>query len=249
MSWLHAFILGLAQGCTEFFPISSSAHLKIIKSWLNIPAGEETLFFDLACHVGTLIALVVYFRKDLRELLSQPKKLIPYFVALLPLIPAYFLLKPVRLWASQPHLLGVCLFITALILFVAQKVKHGSLSSPTWKNALWIGAMQSVALVPGISRSASTITGGLWQGVTARSATRFSFILSIPAVAGGAFLEVLKSSGHTSIAWDSCFIGLGISALVGLGIIRVAIPLLEKGAFKPFAWYCLIVSILLMVMI
>jgi undecaprenyl-diphosphatase len=83
--------------------------------------------------------------------------------------------------------------------------------------------------------------------MTARAATRFSFILSIPAVAGGTFLEMVKSSSHASIAWDQCFIGLGVSACVGLGIIRIAIPLLEKGAFKPFAWYCLIVSILLMV--
>jgi undecaprenyl-diphosphatase len=183
----------------------------------------------------------------LKELLANPKQLIPYLIALLPLIPAYFLLKPVRLWASQPHLLGVCLFITAVILFVAQRIKKGSASSVTWKNALWVGAMQSVALVPGISRSASTITGGLWQGMTARAAARFSFILSIPAVAGGAFLEVLKSSHHPSVAWDGCCIGLGVSALVGLALIRVAIPLLEKGTFRPFAWYCLIVSILLSV--
>ncbi len=249
MSWLHALILGLVQGCTEFFPISSSAHLKIVKSWLQVPGGEETVFFDLACHIGTLIALAVYFRKDLWELFSQPKKLIPYFIALIPLVPAYFLLKPVRLWASQPHLLGACLLITALILFAAQKIKKGASQTPTWKNALWIGAMQSVALVPGISRSASTITGGLWQGVTVREAVRFSFILSIPAVAGGAFLEMFKISGHSALAFDTCAIGLGVSALVGLGVVRVAIPLLEKGVFRPFAWYCLIVAILLTVVV
>jgi undecaprenyl-diphosphatase len=259
MSWLHALILGLVQGCTEFFPISSSAHLKMIKSWLQTPTGEETVIFDLACHLGTLIALVVYFRKDLWEIcVLQPKKLLLYSVALLPLVPAYFLLKPVRLWASQPHLLGACLLITALLLFAAQKLSQNPSpqkltptpsQKPSWKSALWIGALQSVALVPGISRSASTIAGGVWQRLTVSEAVRFSFILSIPAVAGGAFLETLKLTNHTVLSFDAsaCAIGFGVSALVGLGVVRIAIPLLQKGVFRPFAWYCLIVAILLTV--
>ncbi len=247
MNSLHALILGIVQGCTEFFPISSSAHLKIIKSWLGISSGEETVFFDLACHVGTLLALIVYFRKDLWELLKAPKQLIPYAVALVPLVPAYFLLKPLRLWASQPQFLGAALLVTALILFAAQKLYKGTSEKPSWKDALWIGAFQSVALVPGISRSASTITGGVWRGVQVKEAVRFSFILSIPAVAGGAFLELLKTSSETAVNFSACSIGLAVSALVGLGVVRLAIPLLQKGVFRPFAWYCLIVAILLTV--
>jgi undecaprenyl-diphosphatase len=247
MSWLHALILGLVQGITEFFPISSSAHLKMVKGWLQVSTGEESLFFDLACHVGTLIALVIYFRKDLCNLLSHPKILTPYIVALIPLIPAYFLMKPLRIWASQPHFLGGCLFITAILLFSMQKMKKGAAEKPTWKDALWIGAAQSMALVPGISRSASTMAGGLWKGLQISSAVRFSFILSIPAVAGGALLETLKLSSRAPVNLGLCAIGLGISAIVGLGVIRIAIPLLEKGVFRPFAWYCLIVAILLTV--
>ncbi len=250
MSWLHALILGLVQGCTEFFPISSSAHLKMLKAWLEIPSGEESVFFDLSCHVGTLLALVLYFRKDLRDLFFvHPKKLILYAAALFPLIPAYFLLKPIRLWASQPHLLGACLLITALLLFFAQKMKKGSVQNPTWKDALWIGAMQSVALVPGISRSASTIAGGVQRGLSVSEAVRFSFLLSIPAVAGGAFLELIKLKNPAHLDISSCSIGLLVSALVGLGVVRVAIPLLQKGIFRPFAWYCLIVAILLTVIV
>jgi undecaprenyl-diphosphatase len=252
MDWLHALILGVVQGCTEFFPISSSAHLKIFKSWLSIPAGEETVIFDLACHVGTVIALVIFFRKDLYEIFFvQPKKILLYIAALLPLIPAYFLLSPIRLWASQPRLLGACLLVTALLLFAISRIRKGSTETPTWKDALWIGTMQSVALIPGISRSASTITGGVWRGLSVREAVRFSFILSIPAALGGAFLETVKLAKQPVIAFDSstCFIGLGVSALVGLGVVRFALPLLEKGVFRPFAWYCLIVAILLTVVI
>ena len=250
MDWIKAAILGLVQGCTEFFPISSSAHLKMLKSWLGVPAGEETVLFDLACHVGTLLALVIYFRKDLWNLFFvQPKKLLLYIVALLPLFPAYFLLKPIRLWASQPHFLGACLLITAGLLFIAQKMRKGSSASPTWKDALWIGSLQSLALVPGISRSASTITGGVWRRLDVREAVRFSFILSIPAVAGGAFLELLKLNQQTLFDVPTCAIGLAVSAASGLGIVRVAIPFLQKGNFRLFAWYCLIVSILLTVVL
>lgn len=250
MDWLKATILGLVQGCSEFFPVSSSAHLKIVKSWLGVRTGEETVLFDLACHMGTLLALVIYFRKDLWDLFFvEPKKLLLYGVALLPLFPAYFLLKPIRLWASQPQFLGAALLITALILFAAQKMRKGSSKSPTWKDALWIGSLQSVALVPGISRSASTITGGVWRGLSVSEAVRFSFILSIPAVAGGAFLEILKIETTTAFDLPTCAIGLGVSALVGLGVVRIAIPFLQKGNFRPFAWYCLIVSILLTLMI
>ncbi len=246
MSWLHAFILGLVQGCTEFFPISSSAHLKIIKEWLQIPTGEETAFFDLACHLGTLIALLVYFRKDLQQLFFHtPNQLFLYMVALFPLIPAYFLLKPVRLWASETHLLGACLLVTAFMLFLAGRQSKTDSKNPSWKDALWIGSMQSIALVPGISRSASTITAGVFRGLSTQQAVRFSFILSIPSVAGGALLEMLKLTHQPSFDISCCAIGFGASAIVGLGMVRLAIPLLEKGVLKPFAWYCLIVAILL----
>lgn len=251
MHWISALILGVVQGCTEFFPVSSSAHLKIVKAWLSIPSGEETVLFDLACHVGTLIALYIYFRKEIWDLLVvHPKKHLLFMVALTPLVPAYFLLKPFRLWASQPQFLGWCLLLTAAVLFFAQRVTKGSTKTPSWKDALFIGTMQSFALIPGISRSASTITGGVWRGLSASSAVRFSFLLSIPAALGGVFLELLKlKQSDISIDISSCAIGLAASALVGLGVIRIAIPLLEKGIFRPFAWYCLIVGILITILI
>lgn len=242
MNWLHALLLGVLQGVTEFFPISSSAHLKLLKTYLEIPAGEEAVFFDLACHLGTLVALVIYFRKDLLNL--GLKKIGLFVLALLPLVPAYFLLKPVREFLSQPYLLGACLLVTAIMLFFIPKLMKKTNQGMHWKNALWIGVVQTAALVPGVSRSATTITAGVWQGLSVKEAVRFSFMLSIPAVAGGAFLEMLKISG-TSFDVSTTVIGFGASALVGLGMVRIAIPLLERGVFRPFAWYCLIVSILL----
>ena len=246
MNWLHALILGFVQGCTEFLPISSSAHLKILKTKLHIVG--DSVFFDLACHLGTLVALCFYFRKDLRNIcLSQPKKMIPYCIALLPLIPAYFLLKPVRDFASNPLFLGPLLFVTSIFLFLSRKKLSGAVQNPTVKDALWIGALQSMALIPGISRSASTITAALFRGLSVKEAVRFSFLLSIPAVLGGTFLEFIKllKGSPSSTDMGASAIGFMTSAAVGFIAIRKAIPLLEKGCFKPFAWYCLIVAILL----
>ena len=109
------------------------------------------------------------------------------------------------------------------------------------KDALWIGTFQGVALIPGISRSAATIGAGLWRGATAFEAVRFSFLLSLPAVLGGTFLELFKARDHFAhIEWSTCLMGFAAATIMGLATVRLAIPLLQKGILRPFAWYCLI---------
>lgn len=249
MSWLHALILGLIQGITEFFPVSSSAHLKFFKTFFGVPAGEETVLFDLFCHMGTLLALIVYFKKDILELFYQPRRLIPFMIALAPLVPFYFLLKPLRDALSKPEYLGFCLVGTAAILYFVSRLPGKSKAHITNKDALWIGACQGIALIPGISRSAATIGAGLWRGASPMEAVRFSFLLSLPAVSGGTFLELLKIKSHFAsmslVELPHCLIGFATAAIVGLATVRFAIPLLQKKVLKPFAGYCLIAGILL----
>ncbi|HSX26091.1 MAG TPA: undecaprenyl-diphosphate phosphatase, partial [Chlamydiales bacterium] len=158
MNLLQSIILGLVQGLTEFFPISSSAHLRMAKWLLGLPDGEHLLYFDLLCHTGTLLALLIYLRRDVWEILCSPRKMALYFLALIPLIPAYFLLKPLRLAASNPAYLGYSLMITAGLLFVASREKAVAIPHiKKYRDVLCIGVMQCAALVPGISRSGSTI--------------------------------------------------------------------------------------------
>ncbi len=248
MNWLHALFLGLIQGVTEFFPISSSAHLKVFKTFFGIPTGEETVLFDLFCHLGTLLALIVYFRRDILEFFYYPRLLIPFMIALAPLVPFYFLLKPVREALSKPEYLGFCLIGTAAILYAASLLQREATAKFTNKDALWVGTFQGLALIPGISRSATTIGAGLWRGATLTEAVRFSFLLSIPAVSGGTFLEFIKAKSHLSsmpVTLPHCLIGFATAMIVGLVVIRFAIPLLQKGVLKPFAGYCLIAGILL----
>lgn len=249
MSWLYALFLGLIQGITEFFPVSSSAHLKFFKILLGIPSNEETVLFDLFCHLGTLLALSVYFRQDIADLLFRnQRRLIPLAVGLLPLIPFYFLLKPMRDTLSQPGYLGYCMLGTAILLFCAARLRRQEKTEWKVKDALWIGTLQGAALIPGVSRSAATITGALWRGMAIQEAVRFSFLLSLPAVSGGTFLELLKVKSHLSsfaISLPVCMIGFAAAATAGSLVVRFAIPLLQRGVLRPFAWYCLFAGILL----
>jgi undecaprenyl-diphosphatase len=245
MHWLHALLLGIVQGLTEFFPVSSSAHLNVVKRFLGI--SGETLLFDLFCHLGTLVVLLYYFRHDIKTLLIQPQQqLVPLLVALLPLIPFYFLLKPLQPFFSA--YVGYCMLGTAAFLALAERFKFQSKTLCTVKDSLWIGTLQAIALIPGISRSAATITGGLWRGLGAKEAVRFSFLVSLPAIGGGTLLELYQARAHLfSLTSDlpACVLGFTTSAIIGALIIQTAIPILQKGTLKPFAWYCLIVATVL----
>jgi len=252
MSFIQALIIGLLQGLTEFIPVSSSAHLKLAKILMGWENTENFILFDLACHFGTLIAVLIFLRKEIRQLIAVDKKSLGLiFLATLPLVPAYFLLKPLREFASQSHFLGFCLMITACILFVGEKIRIKRLENASLKreihDVLWIGVWQSAALIPGISRSASTISCAHVLGWNGARAVRFSFLLSIPTILGGNCLELLKLSlSHEYLPSHSflcLFLGF-LSALgMGLLVIPYALKWLEKGSLRPFAWYCLILGI------
>jgi undecaprenyl-diphosphatase len=249
MNWLHALILGLVQGLTEFFPISSSTHLQILSHMMGVPDTEQTAFFHLACHVGTVCVLILYFRKDLKNLLFvQPKKILFYVVALVPLIPFYILLHPLKQMIAQGPIGNSLLVVTAAFLFCAAYIARKRTVDYTlsYKDSFWIGIAQSFALLPGISRSGSTMLAGLWRGLTSAQTVQFSFLLSIPTFLIASLFELLKLMKYSSpIDYTLCSIGFFSSFGMGLLMIQIAIPLLSRAYFKPFAWYCLIAAILL----
>jgi undecaprenyl-diphosphatase len=243
MSFLQALILGLVQGATEFFPISSSAHLRMAKWLLGISDGEHLLFFDLLCHLGTLFALLIYLRKEIFQVLTSLEKIKLFFLALIPLVPAYFFLKPLRVAAADPSFLGYALMISSLLLFIADRKKEIVLqplnTSKKWKNVLCIGLMQTIALVPGISRSGSTISAARLCGWEWKEAARFSFLLAIPTILGGQFLEMLKVHPASGVNYE-CYAGGFLSSFAfGLISVRFVFWIYEKEKVRPFAWYCL----------
>lgn len=245
MSFFASLILGIIQALTEFFPVSSSAHLKIAKHFLGQESG---VLLDLSCHLGTLVALVIFLRKEIFHVLFQePKKLFLFFLAMIPLIPFYFLLKPVREYSSDIHFLGFCLIGTGGILLAGQsfcmaRSKNKGLIGKV-RDVLMIGTLQSAALIPGISRSASTISCARVLGWDVKEAVRFSFLLSIPTILAGNLWEFMKASMTTqkeaSIPILQLAISFAVSFLIGLFIVGKAISWLEKGNLKPCAWYCI----------
>ncbi len=253
MSTIQGLIFGLLQGITEFLPISSSAHLKLFKILFGIETSESEVIFDLICHLGTLIAVLHFFRKEVIRLFKKDhRQLACLLLALLPLIPCYILLKPLRDFASGPRCLGVCLMITSVILFLGNRskprVSNNLPFKTTVRDVLVIGAMQSAALIPGISRSASTISCAKLLGWKPCEAVRFSFLLSIPTIIGGNCLEALNlyllNPHPINVSLTTCAAAFIASCSAGFIVIRFAINLLEKGNLKPFAWYCLVLGLI-----
>ncbi len=249
MTLLDAILLGLVQGITEFFPVSSSAHLQLMKRLLQLPEGGSMLYFDLLCHLGTLMALLIFLRHEVKKVIQSRIQLTAFFLALIPLIPAYFLCKPLRIAASDPRYLGFALMGTAALLFAASKVSSmRPLHRIGWRDHLCIGAAQTIALIPGISRSGSTIAMARFFGWDWLSAARFSFLLAIPTILGGELLEslnLLRGIGEVApISFTLYMVGFFSSFCIGCLSVRFVFRIYELGIVRPFAWYCLTLGLL-----
>ncbi|MBS3904194.1 MAG: undecaprenyl-diphosphate phosphatase [Simkania sp.] len=253
MTFLQALLLGVIQGITEFLPVSSSTHLTLAKTLMGLPPGEALILFDLLCHFGTLTITLYVFWQDIVSLFTFRKdKLWQIALAMLPLVPAYFLLRPLRQSIHGFGALGITLAMTSFLLFLGERFRIKQIASITKsrraRDAICIGALQAASLIPGISRSASTISCARCLGWNTSEAVRFSFLLAIPTIFGGNCLEtlhLLKTSSlahHLPISPICCLIGFGASAVGAFVVIKPAIRFLEKGRLGPVAWYCLVLG-------
>lgn len=254
MSLIQALILGLIQGLTEFIPVSSSGHLLLAHNAWGIVDGG--LGFDVALHIGTLASLILLFHKDILQLLvgivkggPQRRLAVWLAVATVPAIMAGMALEDAaKTTFRSPALVCLTLAAMALVMLAAEKLaarrRQRGLDKMTWRQSLLIGCAQAVALVPGVSRSGSTITAGLFVGLDRVAATRFSFLLSIPVTAG-AILAVLVDGGITqSIKAEPDIFAVGIvtAFISGSLAIRFLLKFVAKHDLKPFAYYRLAVA-------
>jgi len=245
LTLIEALILGVIQGLAEFFPISSSAHLALAKIVLQIQDDPSHLF-DLICHVGTFFAALIFFRKDILKVLTNFRLCMLFFAALVPLVPAYFFAKPLIHSLSDPKYLGYFFLLTALLLLIATFAREkSSESAPKFKDVLFIGVMQTMALLPGISRSGSTIAAALFRGFEIREAVRFSFLLALPAVFGGALLETIHvmrtETAHLNLL--TYFLGFSASFLTGLISVKLIYWSLSKKGLRYFAIYLSVIAL------
>lgn len=257
MSIIEAIILGLVQGLTEFIPVSSSGHLVLFHHLLGI--DENGLAFDVALHFGTLIALLIYFRNDLFELakslfVKSEKTKLAYLliVATIPAVISGFLLEgKVESAFRSIGLVAVNFILISMLMLLAEwwYAKHVSkktdLEHVQPKQAIAVGVAQAMAVVPGISRSGTTILTGLFVGFDRVSAARFSFLLGVPIMMGAIAAVLLNGESIQTIQNDKAIFIVGVlTALTsGLAAIVFLLRFLAKHTLKVFAYYRLVVGL------
>jgi len=254
-------VLGVLQGATEFIPVSSSGHLVLVP-WL-LGWGEPGLTYDVAVHVGTLVAVVTAFWRDIGELLrgawaivrgrgldAPPSRLV--VLLLLSAIPGAVLGFLLEDWFEalfgSPLAVSVLLVATGLLLVLSERLGQRSrtLEQMTFRDALAIGLAQGCAIAPGISRSGATIAAGLLRGVTRETAARFSFLMSLPIILGAAAYQVLKLAlgASADIGALSLVVGFVAAAASGYLAVRFLLNYVRRHSLRPFAYYCWAVACL-----
>lgn len=261
MSILIAALLGLIQGLAEFLPVSSSGHLNLLQGLFGV-GGEHQLLFNILLHVGTLLAVLVVFWKEWWDMLRHPiqnKTLLLLFIASLPALAAKLLFdEQLDYYEVHNAILGACFLFTGLLLLLTQwlgrrQERLRREDKPLGVlQALAMGAMQAVGMLPGISRSGSTIFGGVAAGVSRERAAKFSFMMSAPAIVAGMLsegYEVVKS-GSLGASGDlpAIAVGMVVAALSGYVSIRFMMKIIAKASLNWFALYVIVLGIVVIVL-
>ena len=246
----QAIILGAVQGFAEFLPVSSSGHLILMQRWLGVSEGG--LFFDVMLHIGTLIPVFIVFFKDIIGLFKKPfNKMLMLIIATIPAMLTGLLLGDVVEGAFYGgDLLAACLLaltfvLTATELFVSEIVskKRQSELPLGYKNALAMGVAQSIAIVPGLSRSGTVISAGCYTGLNRKENANFTFLMSIPVILGAALLSGIKviKDGATIEVLPLVF-GMATAMVTGYIAIKVMLKIIKKANYKWFSLYLLIMA-------
>lgn len=254
---LSAIVWGLVQGLTEFLPISSSGHLRIVPEYLSLAGldvAEPTLEVAAFLHLGTLVAVLVYFRRDVLAMMRAHRDpegrriLMLVVVGTIPALVGFFLEEPLQAFQERVANVGWALVASGAILVIGHRLATGSrmLSEGRPGDALLVGVAQALALVPGISRSGMTISAGNAAQFHPLEAARYSFLLGIPAIGGGGLLQIpdLADSGQLG---TEAIVGLAVAAVAGYAAIALLLAALRRVGLLPFAFYCLAVGLMTVV--
>lgn len=263
MEILYAVILGIAQGLTEFLPVSSSGHLVLLQKIFGI--SNSSLLFEVLLHMGTLVAVFIVLWKDILAILKkiiQPLTLYIIIGTIPAVIAALLFSDAIDNAFASGQFLGFCFLVTTVLLVSAEKLSKRALSSGSlkkqesmrWTDALIIGIMQAVAIAPGISRSGATISGALFRKLDRDLAARFSFLLSIPAILGALVLHLkdlveLGSAGTSegSLSLTAITIGTLTSAIVGFFAVKFMLKIIREKSLYGFAIYTGVLGILVLI--
>ena len=282
MPILQTILMGIVQGLSEFLPISSSAHLvftsnfyKVFKNIEIVQQSNEEIFLDIMLHLGTLIAVIIFFRKDIweicralyevcknKEILKQDqndnsKKAKLGIYIIIGTIITIALALPINDVAEHlvyhPALVGGLLILTGFVLFFSEylsKKRTEKFDTPNLKQSILIGLAQGLAVLPGFSRSGWTIATGLFSGLNRETAARYSFLLSIPIILGASMVyPLIKIDVKEAMTynWVAIILGTTVSAIVGYFCIKYFMKFISKFSLNIFGWYCVLMGVFTMV--
>lgn len=247
MGTIEGILLGVIQGLTEFLPVSSSGHLVIFQDFFGVT--QPGITFEVMVHFGTLLSVIWVFGGDLMRILTQAihRQQERHFALMLLLcvIPTafmgFFFSDIFRRFYESTITTGFMLLITGAIIYTLSCLKPGKKRESTMqaRDALFIGVMQGLAIIPGISRSGSTITAATWRGLDRETAVKFSFLVSVPVIFGATILELkdMSADGFAGIT-TGVMLGTVAAFVAGIFAIKFFIHLLQTGRFHYFAYYC-----------
>ena len=247
LSTFEIIILGIVQGITEFLPISSSGHLVIVQNILGVKSPGNTL--EVLFHFGTLMSVVYVFLQDIKQiLLSMNEKNNQLFIfyiiiATLPAVIAGLFLKDyfLRIF-DNVHLVGLALCLTGLLLIFSKRFKNNQ-KKFSFSSSIIVGIAQALAIIPGISRSGSTISISMYLGIPPKEAARFSFLLSIPVILGASILGFLEIENDKTFNNFTLTLAIMTSFFTGVLALKILLKILEHGRFYFFGIYCLLVGV------
>ena len=258
MTWFEALILGIIQGLTEYLPVSSSGHLAIGQALFGINDGADNLMFTVAVHVATVLSTIVILWSEIDwivrglfkcELNAETKYALNIVVSMIPvgIVGLFFKDQVEEVFGSGLLVVGCCLLITAALLTFSYFAKPRQKEKISWRDALIIGIAQAVAVLPGVSRSGSTIATGLMLGNKKESLAQFSFLMVIPPILGEALLDVLKMVKGEDVMGGiealPLIIGFVAAFLSGCLACKWMINIVKKGKLIYFGIYCAIVGV------
>lgn len=257
MDGFQAAFLGLVQGLTEFLPVSSSGHLVLIQDWLGI--HEKGVLFEVVLHVATLVSVLIFYRRRVGSLivglLARRAADWRYAAKLgVATVPAVLLVLAagdfLEAQFESPRSAALGLLLTGAILWTTRRtLPRAHALEPSWMAALWIGCAQALAILPGISRSGSTVAAALALGVAPAAAAEFSFLMSVIAIAGAAARMLPMVAGVSADAVPSLLVGGGVALVAGVAALALFVRLLRSGAFYRFAWYVWPVGVLALLLL
>jgi undecaprenyl-diphosphatase len=262
MPILQVIVLAVVQGLTEFLPVSSTAHL-YLTSWL-LGWQTEALDFDIALHIGTLLAVLLYFFRDWLQILAQglgarghdeelkQNRMMLWLLAIATIpvgVFGYVYNKQAETTWRNPYVMGVMLVAVGVLMWLAERAgrRRRALSSLNLPDSVVIGLAQALSIVPGTSRSGITISAGLFRDFDRQSAARFSFLLSTPAIAaaaGKALYDLHKQGGLGAILDAPFLVGVAVSALTGCAVIAWFLHYLRRSSLRLFVYYRIIFGII-----